>query len=544
VRVGLATRALLIAVALAGLAACTSHHRPPCPTGALCLAYGNGAEPTTLDPAHIDGTWEFSIVGQMIVGLTDRDAAGRPIPALAKSWETSPDGLTWTFHLRDAKWSDGEPVTAGDFVYGMRRMADPKTASASAFLLFAIIKNAEAVSGGKLPLTALGIEAPDPHTLVMHLAHPWPNLTEYTTGRTFWPAPQHVVERWGDAWTQPQHYVSDGPYSLVSWRLGDAVILRRNPLYWDADKTCFTEIDFSPTSDAITNERSERAGDLDVSTTVQSNRVAFLRASAIASFLRIAPEYGTTYLSFNLRDPSLTDPRVRQALSMAIDRDFITHKLLRGGQRPAYSFVPDGMPGYTPVRTYWADWSLDQRQAEARRLLAAAGYRLGHPLHLVIKHRNSADPTLFLPSVQADWKSVGVQAELRQEDVQVAYQDYENHDFQVGDAGWVSNDPYYYLDLDRSDTGANNFGGYANPAFDRELDAALGSADMPTRASHLRAAEAMLLTDAPVAPLYFISSRNLVNPQVTAWENNPIDTHPARLLCRLPQGREVGAAAS
>jgi oligopeptide transport system substrate-binding protein len=539
--------AALSVVVLAGVAlgGCKSqHHRPPCPAGALCLAYGNGAEPTTLDPSHIDGVWETTIVSQLLVGLTDRAADGRVQPALATSWETSPDGLTWTFHLRDARWSDGEPVTADDFVYAMHRELDPKTASASAFLLYAIVRNAKPVNAGKLPLSAAGIEAPDPHTLVLHLEHPWPNLPDYLTGRTFWPQPRHVVERWGDKWTRPEHYVTDGPYTLVAWRLGDAVVLRKNPKYWDQTRVCYDEIDFNPTTDATTNERSEKAGDLDVSTTVQSNRVEFLRRSAMARYLRLAPQYGVTYLSFNLRDPLLKDVRVRQALSMAIDRDFITHKLLRAGQRPAYSFVPDGMAGYVPVETFWADWSLAWRQAEARRLLAAAGYGPAHPLKLTIKHRNSADPTLFLPAVQADWKAIGVQAELRQEDVQVAYQDYENGDFQVGDAGWLSPDPYYYLDLDRSDTGGNNFGGYANPAFDHELDQALAAADTPTRAAHLRAAEAMLLADAPVAPLYFIASRNLVSPVIDGWIDNPNDAHPARQLCRLPQRGGSGSAPS
>jgi len=277
---------------------------------------------------------------------------------------------------------------------------------------------------------------------------------------------------------------------------------------------------------------------------VQSNRVQFLRRSAIARYLRLAPQFGVTYLSFNLHEPSLRDVRVRQALSMAVDRDFITRKLLRAGQHPAYSFVPGGMPGYIPIRTYWSDWSLERRQAEARRLLAAAGYGPAHPLKLTIKHRNSPDPTLFLPAVQSDWKAIGVQAQLRQEDVQVAYQDYENHDFQVGDAGWVSDDPYYYLDLDRSDTGGANFGGYSNPAFDHELDAALAAADMPTRAGHLQRAEAILLRDAPIAPIYFIASRNLVSPLVAGWVDNPIDAHPAHALCRLPQSSATTAAVA
>jgi len=538
--------ALVAAAALLlGLGACQhKSHRPPCPPGALCLADGNGAEPTSLDPAHMDGTWENNIVSQMIVGLTELDDDGRPIPGIAKSWEASPDGLTWTFHLRDAQWSDGSPVTADDFVYGVQRVLDPKTASYSAFILFPFLKNAEQVNAGKLPLSATGVEAPDPHTVVLRLSHPWPLTPLYASGRALWPEPRKAIERWGDAWTQPGRYLSDGPYTLVDWRLGDAVVLKKNPLYWEADKVCFNEVDFTPSTDAISNERSVKAGDLDVSTTVQSNRVTLLRRTALNAYLRTAPQFGVTYLSFNTRDPALKDVRVRQALSMAIDRDFITTKLLRAGQKPAYSLAPPGLPDYPNVpKAYWASWPLAQRQAEARRLLAAAGYGPDHPLKILVKHRNSADPLLFLPSIQNDWKLIGVEAQLQQNDVQVAYMEYELHDFQVGDAGWLAADGLAYLDLFRSDTGGNNFGQYANPAFDAELDAASNAVDPAARAEHMRRAETILLADAPFAPVFYIASRNLVNPRLTGWVNNLTDTHGSQWLCQLP-GRPAAEGAS
>jgi oligopeptide transport system substrate-binding protein len=535
-------------LALAALGGCARQaHRPPCPQGALCLVYGNGAEPLSLDPAHIDGTWEVTIVDQLIVGLTDRDANGKPVPGMATSWDVSPDKLTWTFHLRDAKWSDGAPVTADDFVYGIRRVLDPKTASYSAFTLLPFLKNAAEVNSGKLPLTAAGVEAPDPHTVVIRLSHPWPLLPDYASGRVMWPVPRHVVERWKEDWTKPGHYVGNGPYSLVSWRLGDMVVLRKNPLYYDAPHVCFDQIDFTPSPDSISNERSERSGDLDVATTVQSNRLGFLRQSGMGDYLRVAPEFGVTYLAFNLKDPALKDVRVRQALSMSIDRDFITQKLLRAGQRSAVGFVPPDMEGYgNGPRFYWAGWSLAQRQVEARRLLAAAGFGPGHPLHFVVKHRNSSDPSLFLLAVQSDWAQVGVNAQLQPNDIQVAYQEYEIHDFQVGDAGWVAGDPMNYLDLARSDTGGQNYGEYSNPAYDGELDAALNSADPAARTAHMQRAETILLADMPVAPLYYLASRNLVNPRVLGWQDNPIDTHVARALCHLPGSARptTGAAAS
>jgi oligopeptide transport system substrate-binding protein len=361
-----------------------------------------------------------------------------------------------------------------------------------------------------------------------------------------WPEPEHAVRRWGDAWTLPGRYVGDGPYTVVSWKLGDKVVLKKNPRFWDAANVCYGEIDFFPSSDAISNERSVRNRELDVSTTVQSNRIAYLQRTGMASSLHVAPESGVTYLAFNLKDPSLRDVRVRQALSMGIDREFITRKLLRGGQVPAYSFVPPGLLGYDDgPKTYWSGWTFAARQAEARRLLAAAGYGPGHPLKLVIKHRNSSDPLLFMPAIQADWKDIGVQATLQQNDVQVAYQEYEIHDFQVGDAGWLSEDPIVYLDLARSDTGGQNYGEYSNPAYDAALDAARATPDVTTYNADMRKAEAMLLADAPIAPLFYVSSRNLVNPAITNWFDNPTDQHPAHLLCRRPSSvGAVGAAAA
>jgi oligopeptide transport system substrate-binding protein len=260
-------------------------------------------------------------------------------------------------------------------------------------------------------------------------------------------------------------------------------------------------------------------------------------------YLHVAPLGGVTYLTFNLHDPALKDVRVRQALSMAIDRDFITHKLLRGGQTPAYSFVPPGLPIYSGgARTYWAGWSFDRRQADARRLLAAAGWGPQHQLHLVIKHRNSPDPLLFMPAIQSDWKQIGVFAELQQNDVQVAYMEYELHDFQVGDAGWQSNDAIDMLDLSRSDIGGQNYGSYNNPAYDAELNAAVFALDPQETARHARLAEQMLLDDAPVAPLYFPASHNLVNPDITRWIDNGIDTHGAHWLCRAPTAPAGGGA--
>lgn len=538
---------LLAAVAVAVLvASCapSAPSRPPCAEGKLCLEWGNGSEPVSLDPPKTTGTWEDRIIGEMIIGLTQNDPRGEAVPGMAKSWETSADGLVWTFHLRDAKWSDGVPVTADDFVFGIQRTLDPATASEYAYLIY-LIKNAQAVNEQKLPPDQLGVKALDAKTVQITLNHPAPYLPELAKHQTMYPAPKHVVAKYGDLWTQPGHYVANGPYVLAEWKLGDRVRVTKNPYFYDAAHVCFDEINFYPTNDSVSAERRVRRGELDVSTDIQSNRIAFLRQpDQIPQMVRVHTYLGVTYLAFNTRDVvALRDRRVRQALTMAIDRDFITKKLLRGGQAPAYTFVPQGTAHYTTAsaKPFWGEWPLEKRQAEARRLLAEAGYGPKNPLKLEIKHRNTPDPSLFMPAIQADWKQIGVQAQLVQNEAQIAYASYRNRDFQVADAAWIAdyNDPKSFLDLQQSDTGAQNYGDYKNPVYDALLAKADHEPDEAKRAEYLRQAEKISLEDAPISPIYFYVNKNLVSPKITGWVDNIVDWHRARFQCLEGSGRQA-----
>jgi len=509
--------------------------RAPCPAGKLCLEYGNTSEPVSLDPDKATGTWEARLIGDMLEGLTRPDAKGDPIPGMATSWDVSPDGKTWTFHLRDANWSDGVPVTADDFVFALRRLLDPNTASEYASLMY-VIQNAQAVNDGRLPTTALGVQAVDPHTLRINLVHPAPYLLELTLHQTMDPVPTHVVEKWGDAWSHSDHFVANGPYTLQQWAFGDHVRVEKNPLYYDAANVCFDQVTYYPTNDAVAAERRIRRGELDVNTDILSDRIAFLKQpDQIPAYVRVHTWLGVNYLVFNTRDvPAFKDKRVRVALDMAIDRDFITQKLLRGGQTSAYTFVPPGVANYTPpAPPIWAGWSLAKRQAVARVLLAQAGYGPGHPLTIELKHLNSSDPMLFMPAIQADWKSIGVSATLAQEEVQIAYQDFRLRNFQVGGGAWIAdyNDAMSFLYLMQSSTGPQNYGDYNNPAFDALLAKADNETDIKRRAGDLAKAEQTMLNDATVAPIYFYVNKNLVNPRITGWVDNIVDVHRARLLC-------------
>jgi oligopeptide transport system substrate-binding protein len=532
--------ALLTALAAASLmlAGCGPQKvvRAPCPAGELCLERGNGAEVGTLDPLKASLTNEDFVISDMIVGLTTAAPDGSTVPGMATHWETSPDGLTWTFHLRDAVWSDGVPVTADDFVFSMRRMLDPKQASEYASILYPI-KNAQPVNAGKpgFPPEAIGVRAIDPKTLEITLEHPAPFLPEMVQHQSSYPVPKHAVEKWGDRWTDPGHYVSNGPYTLVSWKLGDRIVLRKNPKFYDAANVCIDQVNFYPTVDGVTAERRVRRGELDMNDDIQSNRIAYLRRpDQIPDYVHVHTYMGTAYLVLNGKNPKFKDPRVRRALTMAIDREFITGKLLRGGQEPAYTFVPKGVANYQQIEPpAWSKWTFEQRQAEARKLLAAAGYGPDRPLKLAITHRNTPDPMLVMPAIQADWRSIGVQVELLANEAQIAYQAYKIRDFEVADAAWIAdyNDAMTFLYLLRSDTGANNYGDYNDATYDGLLAQSDAERDPKKREALLQQAERYMLDRDALLTTYYFIDKNLVNPRVTGFVDNIVDHHRTRYLC-------------
>ncbi|WP_304711855.1 peptide ABC transporter substrate-binding protein [Phenylobacterium sp.] len=506
--------------------------RPDCPEGQVCILMGNGSEPATLDPHKATGTWESRILSDAFMGLTQDDAAGGTVPGMAERWDVSEDGLVWTFHLREAVWSDGQPLTADDFVFSLQRILRPETASEYASLLY-FIAGAQAINEGQAEAETLGVRAIGPRTLEIRLVHPAPYLPEVAKHQTMSPVPKHMVERLGDAWVQPQNIVSNGPYTVETWRLGDYVKLIKNPRFYEAESVCIDQVYYYPTTDAASAERRVRRGELDLNFDIQSNRIGFLREE-IPDYVQTHTWLGVAYLAFNANVEALQDIRVRRAISMAIDREFITEKLLRGGQTPAYNYVPPGVANYvSPPLPEWASWPLARRQAEARRLLAEAGYTPDRPLRLEIKHRNSPDPTLFMPAIQADLKEVGVDLSLAQNEVQIAYAAYRARDFQIADAGWVAdyNDAMSFLYLNQTSAGPQNYGDYSNPTYDALLRQADNEPDAAIRAGYLSEAERIMLADAPIVPVYFLNSKALVSPRVTGWVGNIIDHHRTRYLC-------------
>ena len=407
-----------------------------------------------------------------MVGLTTLDAAGRPIPGVAQSWTVSPDGKIWTFHLRKALWSDGKPVTAGDFVFAWRRLLDPKTASRYAYNLWPV-KNARAVNGGKLPITALGVEAPAPDMLTVRLEHPAPYLPELLTHPSAMPLPRAAVEAKGAAWARPGNYVGDGPYLLQQWVPNDHITLVKNPRFYEAAKVAVATVNYLPTSDADAALRRFRAGELDMQTPAPMSQAAWLRTN-LPGVLHVTPSLGLDYIAINLADPALRDVGVRRAINLAYDREAITEKVLKKGEPPAYSYVPPGTANYPGgVGMDFRGLPLPARLAEAQKLMRDAGYGPVQRLHLTYETTINSDNRRLAAIFQAIMKPIYIDITIESVEFQVHLRNLRQHQFQLASANWYAdfNDASSFLDLLRINSG-NNYAGYRNPRFDAAMDAA------------------------------------------------------------------------
>ena len=525
----------ICAAALGALAACgdgTQTNKaaaPGAPSGQVVLNRGNGAEPASLDPNLVQANWEDNIVGDMMLGLTTQDAKGEPTPGAAERWESSTDGLTWTFHLRDHQWSDGEPVTADDFVFAWRRLLDPKTAASYAYYLY-LIKNAEAVNTGKMPATELGISAPGDRTLVVTLEHPAPYLVEYMTHVSTFPLPRHVVEAKGDSWARAGNYVGNGAYTLVEWIPNDHITLEKNPRFYDAANVKVDRVVFYPTMDYTAALRRLRAGELDTQSRLPPREIDYLRAS-MADLLRLTPQLTTEFLAVNQTKKPFDDKRVREALTLAIDREALTQKIRKMDEPPAYSFVPPAIANYPGVAGFpFKSMPLADRVKRAQELMRQAGYGPNSRLKATYDIRSSAPDALRDPAaIQAMWREIYVDADLRQNDTAVFYAKVQQGDFAIGQAAWGAdfNDSTNFLDLLRTGN-ANNYGRYKNPKFDALLDQANQEVDIAKRGQLLAQAEQLALDDYALIPTLFWVTGGLVRPYVKNWEPNPTDTHRTR----------------
>jgi len=523
---------LLMAASAVTLAACGGSG--DFDENSVVLHRGNSAEPLTLDPHKASGTWENNIIGDMFIGLFTDDANGAPIPGMAEGWEVSEDGLTWTFVLREAVWSDGVPVTAKDFEYAFQRILNPATLAQYSSLLYPI-ENAEAVNTGALPLDAVGVEALDDRTLEIRLENPAPYLLGLLTHYTTFPVPRHIVEEYGDQWIQPEHIAVNGPYELVQWSTNNFVHVRRNELFYDNENVCIDEVFYYPTVDAAAGVRRVQNGELHLNNEFPGQHIDRLRRE-MPDYVRVHPFMGTVYFSMNNELDMFSDSRVRNALGMAVNREFLAQEIYRDGRLAAYSLVPPDVANYAGgVRAEWADLSMEDRRARARDLLMEAGYGPDNPLEFEYSHRSTGDNPRIAPVVQQDWESIAdwVDVDLRQIETQIHYENLRSADYQVGDGGWIAdyNDAYNFLFLAEERSIPMNYSRYRNPEYDDLVSRANQELDMEVRASMLAEAEQMMIDDMPIIPITFYVNRAVVSPEVSGWEDNIVHIHRTRFMC-------------
>jgi ABC-type oligopeptide transport system substrate-binding subunit len=529
--------ALALAAVLSGCAAGGDETSPPPlrgpryfgsvrPPHGDVLRFINGAEPETIDPALVSGEPEGRLARALFEGLATTDPRTlEPRPGQAARWETSADGLRWTFHLRPGLvWSDGPPLTARDFVWSWLRALSPATAARNAGLLHAIAGAEDFNRGVTSDPATVGLTAPDDTTLVVRLAHPVPYLLHLTAYPTLLPVPRHAVKRWGDAWTRPGHLVSNGAFVLARWRQNQSYELTRNPRYRDAARVRLERVVAYSVEDLNTAANLYKAGRVDWNTSgyVPSPFVPRLRADAD---FRSAPYQAVYFYSMNVKRPPFDDVRVRRALNLAVDREAIARDLLKGTRAPWGRLTPQGYPGYP------APPPLRHDPADARAWLARAGYPGGKGFpRISILFSTSEDHRRIAEAIQAMWtRTLGIPVALRNMEWGSTLQAMTALDYDVARRSWIGDylDPGTFLEIMRSGDG-NNRTGWSDPRYDRLLLAARGERDPARRLRLLGEAEALLLADGPVIPIYHYSTTELVKPYVRGLWPNALDTHPLR----------------
>jgi oligopeptide transport system substrate-binding protein len=502
------------------------------------LHRGIGPEPADLDPHLASSLGDIHVISALFEGLVgEHPETLAPVPGLAARWETSADGLAYTFHLRpDARWSDGRPIAAEDVVASFRRALSPALGAPNAELLYPVL-NAEAYHKGRLAdFAEVGISSPDTHVVRVALEYPASHFLSLLSHPVWFPVPLHAIaaagatDARGNRWaSSPDTFVGNGPFVLRAWRRGQMISVEANPAYWDAAALRLRAVRFHPFDSVEAAERAYRAGQLHVIDTLPPGRVEAWRATAPAE-LRADPFLDTYFYRINTTRPFLSDIRVRRALSLALDREQLVSALLRGGQRPATGFVPPGTGGYEPP-------SLLRHDLEAARaLLAEAGHPEGRGLPVFdLLYNTSENHRRIAEVLQQQWRAIGVQTRLVNQEFATLLDARRTGDFQLLRSSWVAdyNDPLSFLALFTKDS-AQNFTGWSDPAYDRALYEAARTLDTERRHALYRAAETRLLEAAPILPLYFNTHVYLLHPSVRGWHPTLLDRHPLKHVSLAP----------
>lgn len=519
--------------ALVLLAGCAKRETPVAAglrTGTLLV--GNLAEPQELDPQLIAAYTDQNIAVALFEGLCALDErTSQPVPGVAERWSVSPDGLTWTFHLRaTAKWSNGEPLTAHDFVASWRRALHPALAAEYAYLLYPL-KHAEALNSGRATdFSTLGVEAIEDRTLRVTLERPTPYLPALTAQPVWFPVNPRVLAKFGDihrrqpAWTRPENLVGNGPFALAEWTPNARLVVAKNARYWDAAHVRLGQIIFFPTESPEVEERNFRAGQVHLTYGLPTSKLEVYRRNFKdhPTELAVDPFLQAIFLRFNTTRAPFTDARVRRALSLAVDREAIAASVLRGAGTPARSFTPPDCAGYTARASVPTDFEA------ARRLLTEAGFPGGRGLPaLDLQVRNDEHQPRVAEVLQAQWaKELGVTLTITPLEQKTWVQNQQTLNYTLSGAGWIGDfvDPVTFLDLFVS-SGGNNWTGWVSADYDRLIAQAAATPDSASRHEVFQQAEALLLEQAPVAPVFFGTRAYLIHPAVKGWEPSLLGLH-------------------
>ncbi len=513
--------------AIAAFAGCGAREtRAARATAEGLLLVGNGAEPQELDPHLVSGVPEHRVLSALFEGLVDLDPETlEPIPGVAEWWSVTSDGLMYTFYLRKgAHWSNGDPLTAHDFVYAWERILTPTLASEYASMLHCL-KNARAFNmGGIRDFSQVGAKAIDEYTLEVRLEQPTPYFLSLHVHYTWYPVPHMLIESLGGMtarntkWTQPEHMVSNGAFKLATWEPDKVIRVEKNPRYWNADAVRLQGIAFYPISDPMTEDRTFRTGGLHLTENVPLPKIDIYQQEQFP-FLRIDPYLGTYYYRLNTTRPPFDDVRVRQAFALSLDRDTLVAQVVNAGRQPAAHYVPPATGGYTST----ARMPYDVEQA--RRLLAEAGYPGGKGFPKVeLLYNTSEDHRRIAEAVQQMWnEALQVDVHLLNQDWKVYLNSMNMLNYDIARSGWIGDysDPYNFLECFLSGNG-NNRTGYASEAYDRLVHKGASVMYKAGRLATYQQAEETLLADAPIIPVYFYTRPYLKSPDVKDWQPNPL----------------------
>ncbi|WP_417742799.1 peptide ABC transporter substrate-binding protein [Salipiger sp.] len=479
---------------------------------------------SSIDPQIVEDTDGSDVVRDLFEGLLNQDENGELAPGVATDWDVSDDKMTYTFHLRDdAKWSNGDPVTAGDFVYAWRRAADPATASPYQwFISLMSLENGDAVVAGDMAPEELGVEAIDDTTLEVRLTSPLPYFPQMVVHSTTFPSPQSVIEEHGSAWTNPANFVGNGAFVLTEMNPGESIVREKNDQYWDAENVILDKSVALIINDENVALTRYRAGELDM-TDIPAGQFPRLR-DEYGEEAHSFPKLCNYYYTFNLSDSgpeAFKDPKVRRALALAVDRDIIVNNVMAGGQPPAYVFTPEATAGFEAPETELASMTQAERDERARELLAEAGYGEDNPLTFDMVYNTSEAHQKVAVVLSQMWKQkLGVQAQLSNMEWKVFLEERGNQNFEMARGAWCGdyNEASSFLDLLQSESGYND-GKYSNPEYDQLLEDALTADD--TTPLYTRAEE-ILAEDMPVIPLYHYAGVYMIDESLKNFPVNNI----------------------